>query len=111
MKEFLVQNMEWLLAAAALIVFIVLAVRLVKKAKKIDREGLVADAVVSGFKEAWDSETHSTSYTTYVRFTDRDGVVRECPMSLTRQVEHSVGDELRIKYIPGEYKLVREVKE
>ncbi len=111
MKEFIAQHLELLLAAVALCVFAVAVVRLLKKAKRIDREGLVVDAVVSGFRESYDSETHSRSYTTMVRFTDRDGVERECPMSISSEIEYEVGQEIRIKYLPGEYKMVRLVKE
>ena len=98
MKEFLTQHLELVLAAAAVCVFAIAVVRLLRKAKRIDREGL-------------DSETHSRSYTTMVRFTDRDGVVRECPMAISSEIKYEVGQELRIKYLPGEYKMVREVKE
>lgn len=111
MKEFLAQHLELVLAAAAVCVFVTAFVRLLKKAKRIDREGLVADAVVSGFRESYDAETHSRSYTTMVRFTDRDGVERECPMAISSKIEYEVGQELRIKYLPGEYKMVRLVKE
>ncbi len=111
MKEFLTQHLELVLAAAAVCVFAIAVVRLLRKAKRIDREGLVANAVVSGFRESYDSETHSRSYTTMVRFTDRDGVVRECPMAISSEIKYEVGQELRIKYLPGEYKMVREVKE
>ncbi len=111
MKEFLTQHFEFLFAAVALCVFAVAVVRLLKKAKRIDREGLVADAVVSGFRESYDSETHSRSYTTMVRFTDRDGVKRECPMSVSSEIEYEVGQELRIKYLPDDWKMVRPVKE
>ena len=111
MIEFLTQNLEWVLAAAALIVFALQVVRLVRKAKRIDREGYTADAVVSRIEEVQDSKRTSTAYATYVIFTDREGITRECPMSLTVNVEYDVGQALRIKYIPGDYKLVRALKE
>ena len=111
MKEFLTQNLEWVLAAVGLIVFAFHVVRLVRKAKRIDREGFVTDAVVSRIEAVTDSNRTSSSFATYVIFTDRDGVTRECPMSLTANAEHDVGQALRIKYIPGDYKIVREVKE
>ena len=109
MKEFLAQHMELLLAAVGLCIFVIAVVRMLKKAKKIDREGLVADAVVSRVERIWD-ESDGTSYITYVKYMDRDGVERESKMSLTPQIEYSTGDEVRIKYLPGKYKMVREAK-
>ena len=104
------QNLEWVFGIASLIIFALLVVRMVRKAKRIDREGLMAEAVVSKIEEDRDLETAGTSYITYVKFTDRDGVTRECPMSMTPNIEYEVGSKLRIKYIPGEYKMVREAK-
>lgn len=111
MKEFLTQNFEWILAAAALMLFAVQVIRIVRKAKRIDREGLVADAVVSRIEEVRDPEIASSSYVSYVKFTDRDGVTRECPMALTPNIEYDIGQRLRIKYSPGDYKMVREAKD
>ena len=111
MKEFLTQHIDLVLAVIGLCVFAFFFVRTLKKAKKIDREGLVASAVVSRVELDRDVDTASDSYLTYVRFTDRDGVVRECPMAISSEIKYEVGQELRIKYLPGEYKMVREVKE
>ncbi len=110
MKEFLAQHMELLLAAVGLCIFVIAVVRMLKKAKKIDREGLVADAVVSRVEEDRDVESASTSYLTYVTFTDRDGTAREAVMARTLKPEHTEGEELYIKYLPGDYKMVREFK-
>ena len=111
MREFLAQNGFWILAVIVSGVFAVRVALLLKKAHKIDREGIETDAVVSRITENWDSETHSLSYTTYVTYRDRDGNMLESPMEFSRNPEHAKGDEIRIRYIPGEKKLVREVKQ
>ena len=110
MKEFLTQHIDLVLAVIGLCVFAFFFVRTLKKAKKIYREGLVASAVVSRVELDRDVDTASDSYLTYVRFTDRDGVQREAAMARTPKAEYAVGQELHIKYLPGEYKMVREYK-
>lgn len=110
MKEFLMQNLEWILAVVGFVVFAVLVAGAVRKAKRIERDGLLAVAVVSRIEETKDIERTNSSYTTYVKFTDKDGVTRECPMAMTQSVEYDVGQEVRIKYLPGDYKMVREAK-
>ena len=110
MKEFVVQHWTWILGAVVVIVFVVRAVLLLKKAKKIDREGLEADAVVSRIVEHYDPENHSSSYTTYVSYTDRDGRTVESPLAVGSSAGYAQGDTLRIRYLPGDRKLVREVK-
>ena len=47
---------------------------------------------------------------TYVEYRDETGELRESPMSLLNSVEYGTGEKVRIKYIPGEHKLVRPVK-
>ena len=111
MKEFFAENGIWIIGAICVIVFVIRVVLTLKKAKKIDREGIETDAVVSKIVETYDPENHSSSYTTYVKYMDRDGNTLESPMTLTNCPEHSEGDEVRIKYIPGDKKLGREVKQ
>lgn len=81
-----------------------------QKSKKIDAKGTETDAVVSRVVESWDPDTASSSYTTYVEYRDETGELRESPMSLSSTVEFGTGEKVRIKYIPGEHKLVRPVK-
>ena len=40
MKEFLMQNLEWILAVVGFVVFAVLVAGAVRKAKRIERDGL-----------------------------------------------------------------------
>ena len=110
MKEFLTQNLSWILPAIFISIFAIQAIWLLKKAKKIDREGIITEAVVSRITEHWDAESVSSSYTTYVEYKDETGTLRESPMTLTQKVEHDPGEKLLIRYIPGDDKLVREVK-
>ncbi|MGX8716262.1 MAG: hypothetical protein ACSW8A_10975 [Lachnospiraceae bacterium] len=81
-----------------------------RKAKKIDKEGIETDAVVTRVEDTSEIESAASSYTTYVEYRDENGVRRESCMALTLQVEHNVGDKVRIKYVPGIYDMVREVE-
>ena len=110
MQEFLTQNLNWILPVVAVLVFAVLAIRTLRKAKKIDAEGLETDGVISRIEETSSAEDATSSYTTYVEYTDDQGQLRESPISLTVRVEHRVGDAVRIRFLPGDYKLVREAK-
>ncbi len=109
-KKEKIMNLEYILIAIVVAVFAVRAYMLVKKANKIDEEGVETEAVVSRIEDismVGDPET----YTTYVVFTDDQGVERECPMTLSKTITHDVGDEVTIRYIPGQYELVREAKD
>lgn len=111
MKEFFAENGIWIIGAICVIFVIARVVLTLRKAKKIDREGIETDAVVSKIVESRDVEASSSSYTTYVKYMDRDGNTLESPMAFTVRPEHAEGDEVRIRYIPGDKKLVREVKQ
>ena len=109
MKEFVMQHMDWLLCGVGVIVFIIVAIRMFKKAKKIDTEGIEANAEVSKITEHWDPDTSTSSYTVYVTFTDGDGETRECALSSKSKRGYTVGDPVRILYLPDEKKMVRSV--
>ena len=109
--EFLKDHIELVLLAVAMIAFVIEGVRLLKKAKKIDEEGIETNAVVSRIEEDWDPETMSSSYITYAEYRDENGDLRETQMALTSLPEHRVGDKIRIRFLPGERELVREVTE
>ena len=84
---------------------------ILKKAKKIDSTGIETDAVVSRVEKDFDTpDTSGSSYYTYVKFTDNTGVLRECVMSMNITAQYEVGDKVRIKYIPGQYDMVRPAK-
>ena len=110
MTEFLSKHMEWIFGAAVILVFLFQAGRMLKKAKKIDREGIETDAVVSRNEEYWDPDTAGTSYTAYVTYKNEKGERTESPMTLTGDMQYAIGDKVRIRYIPGDEELVRPVK-
>ena len=97
------------------IVFVLIAVlrgaQLLVKSKKIEKEGIETTAVVTRVEDTADQDGASGSYITYVSFHDGSGAEHECPMALTLQIEHDPGEQVRIRYIPGEYELVREITE
>lgn len=111
MKEFFLEHLELIVGAITVAVFAFEAVRTLRKAGKIDREGIETDAEVSRIDEIYDPDTSSSSYTTYVRYTDADGNTLESPMDLSSDIRYSTGDRVRIKYIPGDHSIVREVKQ
>ena len=110
MKDFFTQHLDIIFFALGLCVFAAAVVITMKKAKKIDKEGLTADAVVSKIIENNEVDGNDVTYTVYVQYLDRDGVKRESPVSVRSERTHEVGDEMRIKYIPGKYRMVRETK-
>ncbi|MBP5224732.1 MAG: DUF3592 domain-containing protein [Lachnospiraceae bacterium] len=109
MKEFLTQNFEWVIGAAFLLVFMIYVVHMMKKAKRIDREGITADGVVTRVEHDCSADSGDT-YTTYVEYRDEKGELHESVMSMNSVQEFRQGEKLRIRYIPGEYKYARPVK-
>ncbi|MCR5795219.1 MAG: hypothetical protein K6G61_07765 [Solobacterium sp.] len=100
-------HIELLLCAFAVCIFAFRLFTVLKKAKKIDAEGIVTDAVVSRVEEFYDPDTASDSYTTYVVYTDEEGVQRESAMALTQDAEYEEGMHVRIRYLPSEKDMVR----
>lgn len=111
MKAFLTSNLSWILPLVFVLVFLLILVRTLRKARKIDREGIITDAVVSRVWEDSDAESAGTSYVTCVTYRDEEGKERESFLARTMRPEYVVGQELQIRYIPGEHKIVRPVKD
>ena len=109
--EFLQKYLYWIIGALIVIVFVYQAGKALRKAKRIDAEGVETDAVVSRVEGHWDVENAASTYTTYVRYTDDRGRLRESPMALTSSAEYEKGDKLRIRYLPGDYEMVRLAEE
>ncbi len=99
-----------LIIIAAVVIFVLRAARVLLKARKIDREGIETDAVVSRVEEEWDPDTASSTYMTYVRYRDENGEYRESPMALTSSPSYEEGERVRIRFVPGDDELVRAVR-
>ena len=108
---FLEQHFNLILGIAFVGVFLYQAIRILKKADRIDKEGVETSAVVSRIEETYDPETTSSSWTTYVQYRDRDGTLKESPVSAPEDVQYEAGQQLRIRYMPGDDELVRAVKQ
>lgn len=108
--DFIREHIEVLFGALVISVFIIKLALVLKKARRIDNEGTVTEATVVRIEENMDSEG-SITYETIVRYRDDQGTVRESPMAYTGFPEHAVGDTVMIRYIPGEFDLVREAKD
>ena len=111
MTQFIAQHPGLIFGIIAVGVFIFQAVRVLKKAKKIDREGIITDAVISRVEETWDPETTSSSFTAYAQYKDEHGECRESPVALTDTPEYTSGQMIRIRFIPGKYDMVRIAKQ
>ena len=111
MIEFLTNNLTWILPVVFVLVFLIILVRTLRKARKIDREGIITDAVVSRVWEDSDAESAGTSYVTCVTYRDEEGKQWESFIARTPRPEYEIGQELQIRYIPGEHKMVRPVKD
>ena len=109
--EFIEKHFELILGTFAVIIFILMALKALKKTKKIEERGIMTDAVISRIEEIWDPDTASSSYTTYVEYKDEKGDLRESPMSLDANIRYREGDKVRIRFLPGDYEMVRIVKE
>ncbi len=109
MMDFLSKYFVWIIGIIVIGVFVIRLIILVKKAKRIDNEGIVTDAVVSRIGEVWDAENQSSAYTTFVTYRDLDGNTVESPMVLSSEVLYDVGEQVKIRFIPGEESMVRVV--
>lgn len=108
--SFVESHLEIILVVVAVIVFGFMTVRIIRKAHKIDREGIETDAVVTRMEIHYDPDTASDTYTYYAQYTDENNEIREAPFALTTSEEYETGSVIRIRYIPGEHELVRPVK-
>ena len=107
MKGFVSDHFELILGIIVAAVFAFQAFRVLKKAKKIDEQGIATDAVISRIEEIYDPDTASSSYVTYARYRDENHELRETPMSLDAYVQYAEGTKVKIRYIPGDHELVR----
>jgi hypothetical protein len=104
------QHLDLMLFLIAAVVFAVLAVNAVRRARKIEKDGIETDAVVSRIDENNDPDLQKSSYTIIVKYRDDKGEIIESPMALDPSARYEVGQKLRIKYIPGLHKQVRPVE-
>lgn len=99
--------------AAALIFISMFAVslsKLLKRAHRIDGDGIETDGVISRIEEDLTTADGGIGSTyTYVSYVDETGTRREGALSIGGG-PYEVGQGIRIKYIPGEYDMVRKVK-
>jgi len=93
--------------AGVAVVFIGIKVFLnMKKAGRIDSSGVKAQAVVAEVIRTRASDD-SWMFETKVRFTDKYGESHVCKLDTSIEDEYEEGQELTIKYIPGDYSMVR----
>ena len=105
-------NLETILMVIGIAVIVIAVGVMVMRAKKIDKEGTETTAVISRIEiTSGPDPADPDSYINYVQFQGDDGQIHEGRMSLTQTIEFEVGEEVRIKYIPGKYNMVRQVKE
>ena len=103
--------MELLFGLFGLVIFGAFIFATVRKAHRIDNEGITTDAEVSRVEDSTPVGSPGSSFITYVTYYAEKGEIHESPMTLTSVVEHEEGEKLRIRYIPGKYDMVREVRE
>ena len=111
MIELLKTHYFWVIGAILVAVVFIRVVLTLRKASRIDRDGIETDAVVTGVEETSDLDSAGSSYSTYVEYWDENGEMRESYMALTVYHEYAVGQKVRIKYVPGVHDLVRPVKD
>ena len=108
---FFSRHIELIFGIVVIAAFCVRAFLILKKARKIDREGIETEGIVSSIGETFDPVTASASYVACVTYTDLNGETFEDPMALTSAPEHEQGQKIRIRHVPGEHGLVRPAEE
>ena len=96
-------DIKYILAAIFVIVIAVVFVITFLRNRRIRKDGIKADAVVSRIEEHdhLDSDGgFSTTYSYYVTYEDQDGNKHEAILSKFMQSGYRVGDELSIQYLP-----------
>ncbi|MDO5439268.1 MAG: hypothetical protein Q4F09_04510 [Erysipelotrichaceae bacterium] len=111
MIKTLLSHWEYLLAVLVILVFCIRAYILVRRAKTIDKDGILTEAVVTRIEENWRSEPSETSYSIYVQYSDANGAVVENVLAAGTDKGYSVGQKVRIRYLPGEDGFVRPAEE
>ncbi len=109
--EFLREHIELVFGIVLIGAFCIRAFVVLKKARRIDREGIETWGTVSRIDVTFDPDTVSESYVTYVTYQDENGETFEDPMALTSVPEYEEGQRMRIRYVPGEHELVRPAEE
>lgn len=113
MMGFFKENLTVIAVAAAVVIFLIRFGRAIashlRLSRQIDREGHEADAVVSRVVCDYDPDS-GDSRITYVAYTDDTGAQRESPLAAAITDEYERGDWLRIKFLPGEYDMVKPIR-
>ena len=105
--------MDNLKTIAIIIFFIVLIVVFVNafiKSRKIKNEGIETDGIISRIDEDVNNDGTWISKE-YISYIDENGKQREAIFALQAFKNHKVNDKIRIKYLPGKYEEVVEVKD
>jgi|GEM_PF-1968905 len=113
MVDYLKENLVVIAVTVVVILFLIRfgrkAADAIRLSRRIDREGVEADAVVS--RVVYDRDVDGGgSYLTYVTFRDETGTEREALAANRSIAEYEVSDRLRIKFAPGEYDMVKPVR-
>lgn len=110
MAAFFSQHFMLIIIVIGVAVFIVKLRSLLKKAHRIDDQGIETDALVSYVGKDLATDVSSSSYYTYVTYKDEHGTERESIMQMGSDPEFEEGEKLVVKFIPGEYDMVRFVR-
>ena len=79
------------------------------RSRQIDEGGTDTDGVITRIEESYDAGQALISYEVYVGWHDENGFYRESRLSRKLLHHYEEGQQLRIRYLPGRYDLVREV--
>ena len=113
MVDFIKENWPIIVGAVLFVIFLIRFLRTLAKhlklSKRIDQEGIEKYAVVSRVVIDTDADGDTTR-TTYVAYRDDTGVERESPLAASITARYEQGDRLMIKFLPGEYDMVKPVK-
>lgn len=109
MSSFIGDHLVLILAVIFIAIAAVSIGRVLGRAKRIDREGTETDAVISRVEYDRDPDGNDY-YNIYARYRDDTGMERESKTGIYAVAEYKEGQKVRIRFLPGEYDLVRIVK-
>ncbi len=110
-KEHWVVIVGAIISVIVLIRFLSTLTKQISLSKRIDRDGVKANATVSRVEFDPDVEGAGGTYITYVTYRDDTGTQRESPLSEFVARKHEVDERLRIRFLPGDYSMVKLVKD
>ena len=106
MDEFLSRYFIMIVSVVFLVLFVGRILMLMWRTRKIENEGVEVDAVISRIEYEEDPDD-GDSYYDYANYIDETGEQRESVAGIYSVAGYDEGENVRIRFLPGEYDRVR----